>query len=234
MTPLSSTALDIAPDTALTRGFKKKARTRQGLVDAAVRIYARKGVEALALNELAEEAGVANGTVYNYFKTREEVLAAVGIELANQLSQQVSALSESVENGAERVAIGVRVFLLRAQQDPVWARAVVGVFQFDRGMRSVVAGHLLNDLQIGVRQGVLQFPNELLAMTLVASATLGAMSAVVEGIVTPGMDGDMAEMVLKALSVPDADAARIARLPLPTPAAEDEAPVKRRGRPRRA
>ncbi|HCB40298.1 MAG TPA: TetR/AcrR family transcriptional regulator, partial [Gammaproteobacteria bacterium] len=67
----------------LTRGFKKKARTRQTLVDAAIRIYAEKGVGALLLNELAERAGVSNGTVYNYFKTREEVLQAVGIELAN-------------------------------------------------------------------------------------------------------------------------------------------------------
>ena len=43
----------------LTRGFKKKARTRQTLVDAAIRIYAEKGVGALLLNELAERAGVS-------------------------------------------------------------------------------------------------------------------------------------------------------------------------------
>ena len=43
----------------LTRGHKKKARTRQQLLDAALKIYAHKGAGELALNELAQEAGVS-------------------------------------------------------------------------------------------------------------------------------------------------------------------------------
>jgi AcrR family transcriptional regulator len=59
-----TTNVTATKDDALTRGHKKKARTRQQLLEAALRIYARKGAGDLALNELAEECGVSNGTVY--------------------------------------------------------------------------------------------------------------------------------------------------------------------------
>ena len=199
----------------LTRGFKKKARTRQTLVDAAIRIYAEKGVGALLLNELAERAGVSNGTVYNYFKTREEVLQAVGIELANQLSDRVSAASEGIENGAERVAVGVRMFIRQARLDPVWAAAVVRVFQHDRDIRSIVAQNLRGDLQLGLRQGVFRYQDEMIAMGFVASATTGAITGILDGFDQPDYEAVVAQMLLLGLGVTPAKARRIAQMPLP-------------------
>ena len=199
----------------LTRGFKKKARTRQTLVDAAIRIYAEKGVGALLLNELAERAGVSNGTVYNYFKTREEVLQAVGIELANQLSHRVSAASEGIENGAERVAVGVRMFIRQARLDPVWAAAVVRVFQHDRDIRSIVAQNLRGDLQLGLRQGVFRYQDEMIAMGFVASATTGAITGILDGFDQPDYEAVVAQMLLLGLGVTPAKARRIAKMPLP-------------------
>ncbi len=230
----SSSIQYTASGETLTRGHKKKARTRQALVEAAFRIYARKGVDALALNELAEEAHVANGTVYNYFRTREEVLEAVGIELANQLSHRVTLVSQGIENGAQRVTIGVRMFLLHAQEDPVWGSAVISVFHYHKGMRSVVAAYLRGDLQTGTRQGYFRYLNEDIAMTVVVSTTLGAMTSLVEGVSIPQFDSLVAEMLLMALGVPAEDAARISRLPIPQVSEpEEQAPVKQRGRPRK-
>ena len=67
MNPVLQTPDNESAEQPLTRGHKKRARTRQSLIEAALRIYARKGVGELALNELAAEAEVSNGTIYNYF-----------------------------------------------------------------------------------------------------------------------------------------------------------------------
>lgn len=206
-----------APVTAeeLTRGHKKKARTRQQLLDAALRIYARKGAGELALNELAEEAGVSNGTVYNYFRTREEVLEAVGLELAVQLSRQVAEVSIGISNGAERLVIGVRTFLLRAQQDPEWASALISVVRYAQGMRAAFAHYVRADLQAGFEQGDFRYQDEEIALVLVIAATTGAMATVVEGRVAAHHDSIVAEMILLALGVPARKAQRIASLPMP-------------------
>lgn len=216
-------------DEVLTRGHKKKARTRQQLVDAALRIYARKGAGELALNELAEEAGVSNGTVYNYFRTREEVLEAVGLELAAQLSRHVALVSAGVASGAERLAIGVRTFLLKAQEDPEWASALISVVRYAEGMRAAFAGYVRADLDAGFQQGDFRYEDEDIAMVLVISATTGAMATVVEGRGVEHHDSIVAGMILRALGVPAAKAGRISRLPMPpAPEAGLPAPVDKR------
>lgn len=202
----------------LTRGHKKKARTRQQLLAAALRIYARKGAGELALNELAAEAGVSNGTVYNYFKTREDVLAAVGMALADQLSGRIAAVSTGVTSGAERLAIGVRTFAIEAQRNPEWAAALISVVRREDRMRSMVAAYVRTDLQAGFRQGEFRYADEALALWFVTSATLGAMAAILDGQVDARHDSNIAEMILLALGVPAAEARRVATIPLPAPA----------------
>lgn len=199
----------------LTRGHKKKARTRQALLEAALRIYAQKGIGELALKELAVEANVSNGTVYNYFRTREEVLEAVGLELAEDLSQQISILSEAVENGAHRVSIGIKTFMRKAEEDADWARSVIRVFQLDRGMRSAVAFNLRKDLQTAKNQKLFTYECEAAAMTLVASATIGAMTTIVDGLTVPDFERIMVKMVLMGLGMSVSAADKITAMDLP-------------------
>lgn len=204
-----------APASTLTRGHKKKARTRRQLLDAALRIYARAGVGGLALNTLAEEAGVSNGTVYNYFRSREAVLEAVGLELAVQLSEQILTVSEAVDSGAERLSIAVRTFMNKARTDPDWTRALITVVRYAEGMRSALATYLRADLQAGRRQGDFHYAHEEMAMSMVISATLGAMNLLVEEGEVEHADRIAAEMVLQALGVLPEKAKWIAGLALP-------------------
>ncbi len=220
----------------LTRGHKKKARTRQALIEAAIHIYSEKGVSELQLNGLAERAGVSNGTIYNYFKTRDEVLHAVGIELADQFSQRITHVSQGIENAVERVAVGIRMFILQGRSDPTWAGAVAGLFQHDQTIQSIVANNLLNDLVLGIKQGQFHIKNKLVAMGLIASATIGAISAILEGLDQADYDSSLAEMLLLALGVRAEQASQIANQALPEKKLEPgpESNVKRgRGRPRK-
>ncbi|MFS2126316.1 TetR/AcrR family transcriptional regulator [Pseudomonas sp. Pseusp97] len=203
----------------LTRGHKKRERTRRGLIDAALRLVARKEVGEIALLEVATEAEVSNGTIYNYFRTREEVLEAVGIAMADEFSDAISALSSDVRSGAQRLSIGVRMFIRRAAEDEQWASALLRIFHFDQAIRSRLAAHVLDDLQAGLREGALSYHDEGIALDLVVSCTTGAMRAVVEGRGVADHDVQLAEMILKALGATPAKARKIASLALP------EAPV---------
>lgn len=57
---------------------RKDAETRQAeIVAAAFKVFARDGLAAAKVDAIAEEARVSKGTVYTYFKTKEEVFEAV-------------------------------------------------------------------------------------------------------------------------------------------------------------
>ena len=50
---------------------------RNQLIDTALEVFARKGVENATTKDLAEAAGVAQGLMYHYFKSKEDLLLAV-------------------------------------------------------------------------------------------------------------------------------------------------------------
>ena len=47
---------------------------RQQILDAAVRVLARQSFHSTRVSDIADEAGVAYGLVYHYFKSKDEVL----------------------------------------------------------------------------------------------------------------------------------------------------------------
>jgi AcrR family transcriptional regulator len=53
---------------------------RRQILDAAVRVFARRGFHACRVSDVADEAGVAYGLVYHYFRSKEEVLDTLFIE----------------------------------------------------------------------------------------------------------------------------------------------------------
>jgi TetR/AcrR family transcriptional regulator, fatty acid metabolism regulator protein len=50
---------------------------RERILDAAVRVFAKKGFYATRVSEVAKAAGVADGTIYLYFKSKDELLVSL-------------------------------------------------------------------------------------------------------------------------------------------------------------
>jgi len=53
---------------------------RRQILDAAVRVFARQGFHATRVSDIADEAGVAYGLVYHYFRSKDEVLSELFVE----------------------------------------------------------------------------------------------------------------------------------------------------------
>jgi AcrR family transcriptional regulator len=59
---------------------KVKAETRQRILEAARQLLAASGYEASTTRDIADAAGIANGTLFNYFPNKEAILAALVAE----------------------------------------------------------------------------------------------------------------------------------------------------------
>ena len=54
-----------------------KDQRKAEIARMAMEVFARTGFEKATIQEIAEEGGIGKGTIYQYFATKEEILAAV-------------------------------------------------------------------------------------------------------------------------------------------------------------
>lgn len=73
---------------------EKKIQTRERLLDAAAEVFARRGVEAASLDEVAAAAGFTKGAVYSNFASKTELLIAL---IRRRIDVQSAAYSERFE-----------------------------------------------------------------------------------------------------------------------------------------
>jgi AcrR family transcriptional regulator len=77
----------------LTRA-EAKARTRELLLEAAARTFARKGYTGASVEEIAEDAGFSIGALYSNFASKEELFLALMTERANNRVSDTAQLLE--------------------------------------------------------------------------------------------------------------------------------------------
>lgn len=61
----------------------------QKILESAIRIFSEKGFSAATTSEIAKDAGVAEGTIFRYFKTKKDILRAILIQMINLMSGKV-------------------------------------------------------------------------------------------------------------------------------------------------
>lgn len=83
----------LIPPATAPRQRRKQARPQE-LLDAALELFAEKGFAATRSEEVAARAGVAKGTLYLYYPSKEELLKAV---ISQRLSQEIAAGAEQVQ-----------------------------------------------------------------------------------------------------------------------------------------
>ena len=71
--------------------------------DAAMAVIARKGIDETTIQDIADEAGVAKGTIYVYFRDREELLAKTGDRLFENLLTELTPAFEATGPFAEKL-----------------------------------------------------------------------------------------------------------------------------------
>ena len=91
----------MTPEKKRARSLEEKSFRRQQILDAASALFAEVGYEGFSVALLASKAGIVKGTLYLYFKTREEVFLALYDQSLNRWSEKfIQQLPESLEDRA--------------------------------------------------------------------------------------------------------------------------------------
>jgi AcrR family transcriptional regulator len=86
---------------------------REQILDAAIQVFSRKGFAQARMDDLVAEAGLSKGTLYWYFKSKDEIILALIERVFQQDLQQLEALTSSRVSAVE----GIRRFTDAAIRD---------------------------------------------------------------------------------------------------------------------
>lgn len=192
---------------------------QQRIYQAALKLFALKGSTELNVSELAAEAGVARGTIYNHVTAIDELFKEVADVLASEMNQRILLSFRQQPDPDIKLANGIRLYVKRAHDEPYWG-LFVSRFAFSSELRRLGAGAPMKILMDGIAHGRYSMrPDQLSSsVILMGSSVVGAMYLVREGLRTWRDAGsDCAEMVLRALGLPPERARAIAQAPLSTP-----------------
>jgi AcrR family transcriptional regulator len=194
---------------------RRKARTRSSLVAAARTLFAARGVEPTTIAEIAEQADVAVGSFYNYFATKDELLAAMIEQVLGEERRALESRQAQVTDPAEVISIAHRHLIRMADSDPDLAWLLVRLELSHDVATSVLREAARLDLQRGIDAGRFSVSNPDLAITASGGALLAVLRSQLAGERAEQADSEHAEGVLRAFGLDPREAAEIARRPLP-------------------
>jgi TetR/AcrR family transcriptional regulator len=87
----------------IERKEREKIQRRNAIIDAAESVFFKRGIESASMDEVAQEAELSKGTLYLYFKSKEELYRAIILRGFIILKRQLKEATHPEETGFQNV-----------------------------------------------------------------------------------------------------------------------------------
>lgn len=103
-----------------------KARVRASLLSVARRLFARQGVAATTMDDIARRARVSRATAFNYFPSKNLLLAALVREMESRFLLLIEAQFDTPGTAAQRIAALFDWTAAKVEETPELSRVLIG------------------------------------------------------------------------------------------------------------
>ncbi|NBJ68948.1 MULTISPECIES: TetR/AcrR family transcriptional regulator [Clostridia] len=97
--------------------MKKNKPKYNQIIEAAVEVIAENGYHASQVSKIAKKAGVADGTIYLYFKNKEDILISVFQEKMGQFIAHITEAIENKNNADEKLFELIKLHFRQLSED---------------------------------------------------------------------------------------------------------------------
>jgi AcrR family transcriptional regulator len=196
---------------------RRKARTRQALIDAAVKLVAEGRADRASIQEITEAADIGFGSFYNHFDSKDQLFATASAEVLERWGQLIDRACAGLSDPAEVFAVSLRISGRLGWTHPDIAHFLTGAGLEPLDAPTGLAPRALRDIKTGQDAGRFTVPDPEIALGAVAGGLLRLLQLRQrhpERIDETAVD-ELAEALLRLLGVPAPEAAHLAALSLP-------------------
>lgn len=108
----------------LERKEREKLQRKNEIIDAAEQVFFTKGFVNSTMEEIASEAELSKGTLYLYFKNKEDLHFAINIKALEILSEMLQEVVHQTKNGYDTIYDMGRCYLDFAKKYPNYFKSI--------------------------------------------------------------------------------------------------------------
>ena len=179
--------------------MKRNSDKYQQILTAAIKVFADRGFSQSTISQIAHEAGVADGTIYLYFKNKDDILVQFYERMTDHVSSHFWEAVEEGQTAIEKLQNLIRAHLEVFQSQPngaivyqsethlQWRLVQEPTRQMSKMYREVIS----KLVAMGQKEGTIRTD---IYVGLVKRLINGAVEEVINTWIHTGMDHDLASM----------------------------------------
>jgi TetR/AcrR family fatty acid metabolism transcriptional regulator len=144
--------------------MSKKIIKREAIIQAAIEVFSKKDFKTASISEIAQKAGVANGTIYQYFRNKEDLFFSIPIEKTNEFRSQIELHLEGISGAFNKIRKFVWYYLYFFKTNPGYGRILMLEMRVSKsfaktetyGFLKQSVGEVMNIIIEGQNEGVIR------------------------------------------------------------------------------
>ena len=196
---------------------KKKVK-RQVIINAAVEVFSRNGFQDSTISQIARKANVAEGTIYQYFKNKEDLFFSIPIDKTKEFYGELELHLEGIHGAGNKIRKFVWYYLYHLQENPEYARALMLEMRVNRNFAKTktfepyrpLTRKILEIIEEGQEEGIIRKD---VTSYMVRHLILGMLEHIVTRWLLKGEKGDLlaqyneaVELLMHGIGKPDREA----------------------------
>lgn len=105
--------------------MSKKEIKRQLIIQSAIEIFSKNGFQNSSISEIARRANVAEGTIYQYFKNKEDLFFSIPIEKTKEFCKELDLHLEGITGVVNKIQKFVWYYLYFFKMNPEYCRTLM-------------------------------------------------------------------------------------------------------------
>jgi TetR/AcrR family transcriptional regulator, fatty acid metabolism regulator protein len=103
----------------------QKTAKRQSIVQAAIEVFSKNGFKGSNISEIAQKANVAEGTIYQYFKNKEDLFFSIPIEKTKEFTRELDLHLQGIIGADNKIRKFIWYYLYFFKMNPGYGRILM-------------------------------------------------------------------------------------------------------------
>jgi TetR/AcrR family fatty acid metabolism transcriptional regulator len=184
---------------------KKKVK-RQLIIDAAIEVFSINGFQNSTISEIAQKANVAEGTIYQYFKNKEDLFFSIPIDKTKEFYNELELHLQGIHGAENKIRKFAWYYLYHLQGNPEYARALMLEMRVNRNFAKTKAVEayrplthkILEIIEEGQEEGIIRKDTN---KYMIRHLILGILEHIVTRWLLKGEKGDLLDQYNEAVEL---------------------------------